>query len=518
MGANRKISELNAITAWADSDVFTIVKNGVNVKMTKANLVAGLGVTGSIVQDGASTGTPVLDTQGTVNNIRNIEDGKGILSSVSAENGLTLEHNFTQDATGTPIVSDINDASPTFRSLVEGEGVDITVSGDAITIEFEGIPSDVVVVNEKADLPAAVSGTITLSDDTAYLISGDIDLGTDNLAPGDNCVVYGTDSAVGSLTYSGTDPMFEGDTENFKITKLTLSCASQQLFALSSLSGNGVFQFVNSTVSACGTVGTVADMQAFQLTDVAFNSVTVDGLTFQGAFAVFVGTRNTFAITAGTMFDLGTATFSAGWTLESCFANLGAGTYFLDGLASSGNIGSDALGTLFNTRFSGTGTPLNTVTVNDSRWQFFGNDAIQDSRADGLLSLNSNVTETVITVASTPVLIAGTWVVERESQFTGTTGGRLTYNGVKDVALPIDGSFTAAPVSGVNKAFTFHLYKNGVDVGNADQPNQGDAGDKVNTSLKWQLTLQTGDYLECYVSNDTDTVNLLVEKAIFRIN
>ena len=55
--------------------------NGYNYKISYSNFLSGLGVTGTIVQDGAVSGTPVLDVQGTVNNIRNIEDGSGIVTA-----------------------------------------------------------------------------------------------------------------------------------------------------------------------------------------------------------------------------------------------------------------------------------------------------------------------------------------------------------------------------------------------------------------------------------------------------
>jgi len=519
MGANTKISSFTEIQTVEDSAYFNFVYNDVNYKMRVDSFLNSRNLLGKIEQDGAATGTPILDITGATYKIRNLESGKGILTSVSAENGATIEHNFTQDATGTAIVSDIADASPTFRSLVEGEGVSLTESGDSIEIEFTGIPTDVVIVNTQTDFPPAVSGVITLADDTAYQISGDVDIGTDRIAPGDDSVIYGTDSAVSSLTYTGSNTMFEGSTEAFKITKITLSCPSAQLFDIDSASGFGVFQLINSTVAECAIGGAFANLAAVQMTDVAFDSVTTEGFTFNGSFVVFVGTRNLFNIDTGTFFNLTGSTFTSGWSLETCFCTLAAGTTFLDGNASSGNIGADALGTLFNTRFSGAGAPLGSnITVDDARWQFFGNDAIQDSRADGLLSLNANATATTITISTTPVLIAGTWTVERAAQFTGTTAGRLTYKGVKNVVVPVTASLTAQPVSGTNKTLTYHLYKNGADIGNADQSNNIDAGDPKNTSLVWQLELEQDDYLELYVSNDTDTINVVVNKAIFRVN
>lgn len=147
--------------------------NGYNYKISYSNFLSGLGVTGTIVQDGAVTGTPVLDVQGTVNNIRNIEDGSGIVTNVSAENGITIAHNFTVNTTGEPLMQDIASASPMFVSLVGGDGIACTTVGDTIEISSTDAVSYASVSmagNATATTiastatPVKVAGTFTLGD------------------------------------------------------------------------------------------------------------------------------------------------------------------------------------------------------------------------------------------------------------------------------------------------------------------------------------------------------------------
>jgi len=76
------------------ASTFDYVANGQNFKLPVEDLLASLGVTGTIVQDGAVTGTPVLDTQGTINNIRNLEALDGISLAVSAQNGVSVGANL----------------------------------------------------------------------------------------------------------------------------------------------------------------------------------------------------------------------------------------------------------------------------------------------------------------------------------------------------------------------------------------------------------------------------------------
>lgn len=130
----RKKSEFVAKPTVEANGYLDYVVNGTNYKISYDNFVSGLGVTGTIVQEGAVTGAPILDMDGTINKIRNLEDGSGISANISAQNGVVLAHSFTQDATGTPIFLNTTADSPTFASLVAGSGISIAATDDYITI------------------------------------------------------------------------------------------------------------------------------------------------------------------------------------------------------------------------------------------------------------------------------------------------------------------------------------------------------------------------------------------------
>ena len=166
-------SQFEAQTSIIPGSSFGFFYNGYNYKITYANFISGLGVTGTIVQDGAVTGTPVLDVQGTVNNIRNLEAGAGISLDVSAENGIEISHNFTVDSLGEPLMQDAGDASPTFVSLVGGAGIEVTTSGNTIEIastDAESYAAVSMTGNSTATTiastatPVKVAGTFTLGD------------------------------------------------------------------------------------------------------------------------------------------------------------------------------------------------------------------------------------------------------------------------------------------------------------------------------------------------------------------
>lgn len=173
----RKKSEfIQQGTVLANSYLDYVV-NGTNYKISYDNFVANLGVTGSIVQDGAVTGAPVLDVDGTVNRIRTIENGSGVNANVSAENGIKLSHNFVNDGTGTPLFLSTTADQPVFASLVAGNGISLTSTDNYVTIAQEGIAEYANVhmhgnatetVIAATATPVKVAGTFIVGDEAGY--------------------------------------------------------------------------------------------------------------------------------------------------------------------------------------------------------------------------------------------------------------------------------------------------------------------------------------------------------------
>lgn len=173
----RKKSDFVAKTSVEAGGYLDYVVNGTNYKISYDNFVSNLGVTGSIVQDGAVTGAAILDTQGSVNNIRNLENGSGITANVSPENGVILAHSFTQDATGTPIFLNTTADSPTFASLVAGNGISLTSTDNYVTIAQEGIAeyanvhmhgNSTETVIASTATAVKVAGTFIVGDEAGY--------------------------------------------------------------------------------------------------------------------------------------------------------------------------------------------------------------------------------------------------------------------------------------------------------------------------------------------------------------
>jgi len=59
---------------------------------------------------------------------------------------------------------------------------------------------------------------------------------------------------------------------------------------------------------------------------------------------------------------------------------------------------------------------------------------------------------------------------------------------------------------------------NGTPVANSLRVSDTSSGTPITISCPWQETLTNGDFVEIYVTNESDTTNVLVSSAILRVN
>jgi len=187
----RKKSEFVQQNTVLANSYLDYVVNGTNYKISYDNFVANLGVTGSIIQTGAVTGSPVLDVDGSVNKIRNIESGSGVNANVSAQNGIVLSHNFTANADGLPILLNTAAASPTIASIVAGSGISVQ-SVNAAGIQITSIADEIYA---QVVLHGNATATVITTQNTPVKVAGTFVT--------DVSSSFTTD-ATGKLTYTGS--------------------------------------------------------------------------------------------------------------------------------------------------------------------------------------------------------------------------------------------------------------------------------------------------------------------------
>lgn len=385
---------------------------------------------------------------------------------------------------------------------------------------FVKAPIRQVIINVLADLPTPVASEITLATQTEYVVGDDLNIGTNRLVMSADTVFRGLDENVITVTYTGTGSMFTASDVSCRVKGLTANCTSGTLLTAINTAGNeGTSNVILDNVDVdCATLGTITNLNILGIFRCAFNSISTDGFSFIGTQGNAITINDsTILQQAGTFLNLGASSFLS-FDISNYLMIGSGGTTFLSGAAASANIRAGGLGRVVRGRNLGAETVLSGITSQDALWEFFLNDSIPNTRPDGLLSMQSNATATVIAFAGTPVLVAGTWVVERVSQFTGTTAGRLTYNGGKDVTVPLTASLTVEPVSGGATDVSVQVAINGTVVANSKRVGNTSAGNPTSITIPWQEQLSTSDFVEVFVANEGGTVNILVSSAVLRIN
>lgn len=519
-----KKSKFLSQTTVEDTATFDFVINGANRKIPKSDLVTLFGTTGALQQEGDTGGTAVLHTVGTTHNIRNIEDGPGISSAVSPKGGVKLTNALLGDETAgaNPLLVDKTTA-PKILSLIPGVGISMARVDDKIQVTATGITvaANVVIVNTMSDFPAAVAGVITLADNTAYLVSAN--LTTSNrfeVITSGSAKIYGGSPLISSLTYSGSDAMFTGSLASFHLEDITIDCPSGDLFDFVG-SGAEELHIQNVHVTSVDTIGVIHLMEEVYIWDSYFADIITDGASFGvGTFDILSVRFSEFYLNGGDAFDLQTAVFNHGVEFYANVCNITSGGYFIVGAISSANIAANSRGIVSGTRINGVSTWTSGIARNDIRWDFQLNDLGVNTTPGSRLTMTGNATPTTIAVASTPVRIAGTWANRRSDQtFTNNSStGTITYYRESPRSYPVYASVTIEPVSGTNKKLRLSLYVNGSPVAGASISAVINAGTPKNLVVPITQYLQENDYLELFVSNETDTVNILVSDAIFMVN
>ena len=526
----RRKSKFPVITNIPTDATLDFVSNGTNFKITLADFLAALNVTGTIEQEGSVNGTPVLDKQGTENNIRNLENGPGIVAALSPQNGIKLSHNFTSGESpsgmgvGIPILTNITALSPTIRSAVAGDGMQIFANNGSITFRATGglASTGTVIVSSLSDLPTPVGGVITLVQGTTYDPQGVIDISPNRFLINTTAVAFKSNNRLSrGFTTDNTGALFTATGLNSIpiIEDMIVLAPNGRVFDIQLGAGIAFNDVVNTSAAKASkvTAGGFISFRNYNIVKPLGGAFDPFGVEFFGACQEFNVSNGVFREWSGILFDFGTATFSNGLSLGPNARYEGsAGKIVMSG--SAANIPAGALGQITHNKFLDDATITSGFDESTTGFEFLGNQGIDDTQTDGLLSMQGNATETVIASIGVPVLVAGTWVVEDANQMTGTTAGRLTNAGGTNERVPITASVTIEPVSGGAQSMSVYIAINGTFVANSKRSASAASATPISITAPWQIMLSTGDFVEIFVANDSATTNVLVSSAISRVN
>lgn len=401
---------------------------------------------------------------------------------------------------------------------------DPNLDGKIAYSSLSGLPTlaaNTIVVNNLADFPIQDATTITLSDNTCYVL-GSLISTSKRFIVGSGVTLTSFTNFAQTLEYTGSGVMFTNSGGNFAIFDIRYSCPNGTVF---SYTGAGILLLERTACLSCVNVGAITSSGTTSLNWInnSFPVITGQGLQFFGTFFVMSFTKIFMSGTSASFIgvDLGSSSF---YNIEVANIELFgiSGSIGIKGLANSGNIQVGSVATVDHANFAGNlMTPLSGITPSDIRWHFEGNAKVEDTMDDAIIYFSGNTTNTVIVASSTngsnAVKVAGTWQIGRTSKFAATSAGRITYLGEGTTTAPVDVSVHLIAVSGASIRVKVYIYKNGVIQPAASSAADISGSTSKNLTIPWQITFNQNDYIEVFVENQNNGNDILVEDAILRI-
>lgn len=517
---SKKESQLTTQADFTSGDLVTGLRNSQNVNFSYSGIYSSIFGTGSFNQVGDPLAAPILDQPAVgVNNFRNLEGGAGINTNISAQNGVVLSCNFSQPTTGHAVIENLNASQYKLKTMLAGSNMGITDTGDSLRFDVvtsEGSSSTVIVATID-DFPSPVDGVIYLEENKTYVQVNNITTALRFSTTG-ACSITATSSPIVKLTYTGTETLLTATNSDFKFRNIKLSAPSGALIDISNTGVTGAFEMSKTEVEDCKTIGTINNTFFLLLEDAAFN-IQDNGVLFSGVMPIIAIRGGIITLGGGTFIDFGTViTNDVVISQQAVLNSSNPAATFMSGLADSGNVEVGGIVTAANNRVEDLTTPLVGITPFDTRYEFIGNSGIRDTIDNALMYVEGSTTETVISVAGTKVKINDVWTGGALSRFDFDSSGRLTYIGGKDAVLDIDITGTALAASGADKQASIAIAINGVVVTPTNTGMTINSSKAASFNTLWQGDFQAGDYVEVFVANDDDTVNVIVQQIIMRIS
>jgi hypothetical protein len=454
------------------------------------------------------------------------------------------------------------------------------------------------VIKNVNDLPAPVGGVITLAQNQSYVIDGEINIGTNQIAQLDdsfNTFISTDPFAVGGgggqIVYEGTDAMFvtSGKRSSYWFKAIGLLAPNGKIFDL----GDN-WQLLPSTSVTNTTVTTATDHNLSVNDRVRFPNVGtgigeeyfyVESITSSTVFEIHkpvfldfadntdcyysllneeggsvladisliiandIGTIQNYgfltvsfaAVGCGQGYDLinvGRTNFSfLQWTDGQ---NLVGGTALsLRGVMNNFSVNSGnyiqpksneaimyvdpqstlqagvVTGVSFDSSLGGLWFRNDSLDQTDPYWKYSGNSGIEDSEVKALVYLNNNISNTTISAINTPVKIAGSWIEGNTERFL-LSSDRLNYTGIEKAIIDVVLIATVEPELGVEVTASLYIAKNGTPI----ISSRGRASAKNDTQVTClaNISVETDDYIEAWIENNTGTQNILVSYATLQVH
>lgn len=362
-----------------------------------------------------------------------------------------------------------------------------------------------VLVQSLSDLPAPVSGIITLAAGTTYEINGTISIASKiNL---NGCYLIGKDANNDKLIYTpGSGELFTG-TKGGTIKTLTLAAIStgSKLFNLELAATENLIMRDN-VIANCKDVGLIKGGYIVFCSVINFSGNT-NGITYQDINHLLLDNMAWFSTNYNT-FEKFVGTFSMIEKLGGFSHGVSANSAIEMDISGIVNI-TDAA-TFKNTAMMGTATRVNGTFSGKWEVECPGITTEKDDVATGNVYLTAAVATTFSGV-NTPTKVLGNTTGVGLFRVSSSADNRLVYDGIKTRRFSVVASVSVTSQS-ANKYFSFYIYKNGVKLPESEQAMRLSTGvDKGSLTITCTVQLSTNDYIEIWAANTSDGSSMTVE-------
>jgi len=381
---------------------------------------------------------------------------------------------------------------------------------------YNGLASqaqNVVVINQESDFPTQDGTTITLDENTQFFIGSPFSTSkTFTVLNGSSLTSINPFST--SITYTGSGTMFNSSAASWQMRNIQVDCPLATVF---NINGPFIFLMNDAQVLSCTNIGSItaagSPFNSFVIDNSSIINVSGQGYVFSGAFTI-LSMLKTFSIAASAtakIIDLGSSTHQ---NIE--FQNLQfagpSGSIAISGLTSSGNVNANVVATVRDSILNGNAiTSLSGITEQDVRWQFIDNSGVTDSRNSADSYLTTAETVTINTAGTFEQVNGSNWQTTVSDRFTSASSGIVTYIGERDIEVKISGYATVEKVGGGTDEIEIRFAVNGTTLERSGGTTQN--ADPTSVPLEALVPLTNGDEINFYVTNNTSTSNVIVNKA-----
>lgn len=416
---------------------------------------------------------------------------------------------FVDDAAGpssTPISERIPTSVQMHQKGASGWNEILNSETGVLVSEYDRSNTNRKVITEKSDFPTPVNGVITLEDNTQYMISSSIDLGSDRIQTGINNSIVGLlneSSIVASNLTVGQHLITTNSSLN--IQEITLSAGPDG--SIFDVDGCPSLIITNVLFTNSASMGNINDCGTFVM---FISGWDMDGLVFSGTMQTVV--FDTVRVAAseagrtGIRFMSGSSVSSRVRISLNSF-NVVSGAIGID-VDPSITINNETFVVLGNI-FEGAGTYVNGISPTSDMSFFKNNVNLTSSQSYAQMTLSSNATITDIITQNIFTKISGTTTSPLLSRFTMPSNNRLVYTGTKERLFRIDVSLNTT--GGTNDVIGVTYGVNGTSYTGYVTSAYLDAnGASYATYSSNLLTLTSGDYVEIFIRNQTSTTDVTV--------